>query len=318
MDDITRDVAQRQAAQRQAHNQYVVPAVSSAAPVRHRFSWHDLDRGIQEQILQDAPPHSRRYFTNPRGGFNWAELERGVRAQILNRLVHHEHLPLQVVRRFCTAAEDRSGRLDLERHGLEPWPESIVNSVPTDYWYLFDRDLSTIQNLTFVTQGPLLNVTFSTRFGAFNDEDEDEQWVGTTAQLNDLFSQMKRTYSWTGVRAIRLIRHDGHDSHDPNEDEFTFEFVRRGEHGDEVIEATESFRLSRAQRDELATLLRTRLRMRHREMRELGNRVRTRYWMGGARPGDPPLEHPNGEEWSVRRVPAAAGAAAGAGAVSSQ
>jgi hypothetical protein len=157
MDDIARDVAQRQAAQRQAHNEY---------------------------------------------------------------FVHHEHLPLQVVRRFCTAAEDCSGRVDLERHGLEPWPESIVNSVPTDLRYLFDRYLSTIQNLTFVTQGPLLNVTFRTRFGAFNNGDEDEQWAPTTAQLHDLFSQMKRTYSWKGVRAIRLLRHDGDDDHDPDWDEF--------------------------------------------------------------------------------------------------
>jgi hypothetical protein len=282
MDDIARDVAQRQAAQRQAHNQYVVPAgeedEAAGAPnhagghalIRHRFPWHDLDGGIQEMILQDTPPHSRRYFTNPGGGFNWAELERGVRAQILNRLVHHEHLPLQVVRRFCTAADDRSGRLDLELHGLEPWPESIVNSVPTDYQYLFDRP----------TQGPLLNVTFSTRFWAFNDEDEDEQWVGTTAQLHDLFSQMKRTYSWTGVRAIRLIRHD------PDVDEFTFEFVRRGEHGDEVIEAPDSFLLSRAQRDELAMMFTRRLRMRHSVIRRLGFEHRTR----------------NGEEWSVPRA----------------
>jgi hypothetical protein len=69
-----------------------------------------------------------------------------------------------------------------------------------------------------------------------------------------------------------------------------------------VIEAPDSFRLSRAQRDELAMEFTTRLGLRHREMHELGFEHRTRYWMGGAMPGDPPLEHPNGEEWSVPSV----------------
>jgi hypothetical protein len=98
MDDIARDVAQHQ-----AHNQYVVPAdghgsdepagapAGGHALARHRFPWDELDRDIQEQILQDAQPHARRYFTNPRGGFNWAELELGVRAQI----VRHAHPRVQ-------------------------------------------------------------------------------------------------------------------------------------------------------------------------------------------------------------------------------
>ena len=130
----------------------------------------------------------------------------------------------------------------------------------------------------------------------------------TGPQLDELEAQVQRSYVWTGVHSIRLIRHDGHDHQDPDSDEFTVQFVRRGEHGDEVIQAPRrlagsySFRLSRASRDELGMELTTRLGMRHRVIRRLGFRHRTRYWMGGARPGDPPLEHPNGEEWSVPRA----------------
>jgi hypothetical protein len=273
MDDIARDVSQ-------AHNQYVV----GHARARPRFPWHELNGDVREQILQDAQPHARRYFTNPDGGFNWAGLERGVRAQILRHV------------------DDRSGRLDLWLSGREPWPASYDRT-----YSCFDHDVHTIQHLRFVTQGvlqawpaPLLNVTFSTRLDRWwPDEDVDEIWAPTEAMENELRAQMQRTYCWTGVRAIRLIRNDGAERNDPDDDEFTFQIVRGGEHGDEVIEAPDSFRLSRAQRDEFATLLRTRLRMRHSVIRRLGFRHRTRYWMGGARPGDPPLEHPNGEEWSV-------------------
>ena len=363
MDDIARDVVQRQ-----AHNEYVVatPGPETTTP---RFPWHELDGGVQEMILQDAPVHSRRYFTNPGGGFNWTELERGVRAQILRHV------------------DDRSGRLDLHLRGREPWPASYDSRGHS----CFSHDVHTIQNLRFVTQGvlqawpaALLNVTFSTRLDRWwpdEDEwwpDEDDEareiWAPTAAMEDALYAQVQRTYSWTGVRAIRLIRHDGIERDDYDQDSFTFQIVRSGEHGDEVIEAPESFRLSRAQRDELATLLTTSLGMQHRVMRELGIEHRLRQWWGRA-PGrrarwaeieiareeeryyavfdeqenamfdamddamdnvegharrtrnraacerdrernrralqhfdEDWVEHPNGEEWSVRTVPAAAGA----------
>ena len=134
---------------------------------------------------------------------------------------------------------------------------------------------------------------------------------------------MQRSYVWTGVHSIRLIRHDGDDRHDPGSDEFTVQFVRRGEHGDEVIEVPslenspghdDRLRLTRRERNILRAQLQNTLNLEYRRLPELGNRERTRFWMGGAMPGDPPLVHHNGEEWSVRTVPAAAGAAAGAAA----
>jgi hypothetical protein len=331
MDDISRDVAQRQ-----AHNEYVVPAVSSAAPVRHRFSWQDLDRGIQEQILQDAPPYSRRYFTNPLGGFNWAELERGVRAQILRDTPPHSRRYFTNPRGGFNWTElDAGVRAQIVRHAMT---RVRLQTYGEDYLQEFDPSgnwpVPTIQDLSIVGNGgpqawhalwpapTLLHVTFSQRL---NREELERQWdaaedaqdrvfyprfprLRTGPQLDELESQVQRSYVWTGVHSIRLIRHDGHDHQDPDSDQFTVQFVRRGEHGDEVMQAPRrlagmySFRLSRASRDELAMELTTRLGMRHSVIRRLGFRHRTRYWMGGARPGDPPLEHPNGEEWSVPRA----------------
>jgi hypothetical protein len=253
MDDIARDVVQRQA-QRQApaHNEYVVAwGATRARP----------------------------------GGFNWTELELGVRAQILRHV-------------------ERRRRVDCRLSGREPWPASYDTEGHTS----FDRDLHTIQTLSFVQDeslterdlrrmqawpAALLNVTFSTSLDRWWSDDDvwdpeddiwpdHDTWMPTAAMEDALYAQMQRTYSWTGVRAIRLIRHDGEERDDYDEDEFTFQIVRSGEHGDEVIEAPESFRLSRPQRDELATLLTTRLGMQHRVMRELGIEHRLRHWMGRA------------------------------------
>ena len=289
MDDIARDVVQRQ-----AHNEYVVatPGPETTTP---RFPWHGLDRGIQEQILQDAQPHARRYFTNPGGGFNWTELDRGVRAQIL--------------RHVCD-------RIDLQLHGQEPWPASYDRQGHT----FADYDLPTIQNLSFVTQdlderdfrrmpadftrmpARLLHVTFSTRLWR-----TEPTGAPTRAMEVALYAQMQRTYSWTDVRAIRLIRHDGIERDAYNQDFFTFQIVRRGEHGDEVIEAPESFRLSWRERHELERQLTTRLGMRYRVMRELGFRERpdSDYedeYSVYDRERDLLAEMPNGVEWSVLPV----------------
>lgn len=294
MDDIARDVVQRQ-----AHNEYVVaaPGPETTTP---RFPWHGLDRDIQEQILQDAQPHARRYFTNPGGGFNWTELDRGVRAQIL--------------RHVCD-------RVDLQLHGEEPWPASYDRQGHTfdDY-----DDLPTIQNLSFVTQDPderdfrrmpadftrmparPLHVTFSTRLWRHRTE---PTWAPTRAMEDALYAQMQRTYTWTDVHAIRLIRHVQLPD-EPWADYFTFQIVRRGEHGDEVIEAPESFRLRRRERDELDRQLSTRLGMQYRMMRELGFRT----W-----PDDDGFDNyvsdreltyaemPNGLEWRLLPVPAGSG-----------
>jgi hypothetical protein len=299
MDDIARDVVQRQ-----AHNEDVVaaPGPETTTP---RFPWDDLDRGIQEQILQDAPPHSRRYFTNPRGGFNWAELERGVRAQIVRHALPRVHVQ--------THGEDY----------LERFDASGTWSVPT------------ILDLTVVGRGveqawhalwpapTLLQVTFSKRLDReqlewewFEAEDDQARGRGfydfpprrTGPQLAELQAQMQRTYSWTDVRAIRLIRHVRH----PDvlvADYYTFQIVRRGEHGDEVIEAPESFELSRTQRDELERQLSTRLGMRYRVMRELGFRIWPdddyEYYVYDRERANG--EMPNGIEWSVLPVPAGSG-----------
>jgi hypothetical protein len=302
MDDIARDVVQRQAPhERQAHNEYVV-ARPETTP---RFPWHGLDRDIQEQILQDAQPLARRYFTNPGGGFNWAELERGVRAQIL--------------RHVCD-------RIDLQLHGHEPWPASYDRQGHTFDADDLEQDLPTIQNLSFVTQGHderdfrrmpadfrrmparLLHVTFSTRLWRPRTSTAPT-WAPTRAMEDALYAQMQRTYSWTDVCAIRLIRHLRHPD-EPLADYYTFQIVRRGEHGDEVIEAPESFQLSRRERDELERQLSTRLGMQYRVMRELGFRtwpsdfahmglVYDRERANG--------EYPNGLEWSVLPVPAGSG-----------
>ena len=271
--------------------------------VKDKFPWKDMKPDIQEQILQDVQPHARRYFTNPDGGFNWTELERGVRAQILRHALPRVHVQ--------THGEDYLEQFDPSGN----WP------VPT------------ILDLTIVGRGDrqawhalwpaptLLQVTFSQRLDRSQlewqwDAAEDAQNRGyerfpprrTGPQLAELEAQVQRTYSWTGVRGNRLIRHIQHPD-EPMADEFTFQIVRRGEHGDEVIEAPESFRLSRRERDELERQLSTRLGMRYRVMRELGFRT----W-----PDDDYGEYvydrerangemPNGLEWSVLPVPAGSG-----------
>ena len=56
MDDIARDVVQRQ-----AHNEYVVASGTTRARPRARpratprLPWHELDGGVQEMILQEFP-----------------------------------------------------------------------------------------------------------------------------------------------------------------------------------------------------------------------------------------------------------------------
>ena len=265
MDDIARDVVQRQAPhERQAHNEYVVTTTP-------RFPWHGLDRDIQEQILQDAQPHARRYVTNPGGGFNWAQLERGVRAQILQDApVHSRRYFTNPRGGFNWAELERGVRAQIVRHALVSSSRVHVQTHGEDYLEQFDPSgnwpVPTILDLTIVGRGAeqawhalwcadaaptLLQVTFSQRLDRaqlssewFEAEDDQARGRGfydfpprrTGPQLAELEAQVQRSYVWTGVHSIRLIRHDGDDEHNPRMDEFTVQFVRRGEHGDEVIE----------------------------------------------------------------------------------
>jgi hypothetical protein len=242
MDDIACDVAQRQAAQRQAHNQYVVPAVSSATPVRHRFPWHDLDGGIQEQILQDAPPHSRRYFTNPGGGFNWAELERGVRAQIRRHLqeatrrsVSWTHLSWQNWPVPYHAINHRSWR-----------SQRIRNIQRLPMWFTLSFDLIPESVLDVA---PRMTVTFSTQLrpeafltsqaaerrrhntGAQNNDREFREL--SASELESLCAQMDRTTRWRNVHTIRVIGWPNNGPTSRN-DKNNFEFVSTDQHGNEV------------------------------------------------------------------------------------
>ncbi len=73
-----------------AHNPYLTGASTDGF-----FPWKDLEPHLQERILQLAPAHLRRYFTNPDGGFNWAELDPGLRAQIRN-LVRDQWRPVDL------------------------------------------------------------------------------------------------------------------------------------------------------------------------------------------------------------------------------
>jgi hypothetical protein len=227
-------------------------------------------------------------------------------------------------------------RAHVQTHG-EDWLQEFD---PSGNW-----PVPTIQNLSIAGPSPLpealhalwpaptlLQVTFSQRLDRSQLERrwnaaEDAQNRGyddyerfpprrTGPQLAELEAQVQRSYVWTGVHSIRLIRHDGDNFLDPGSDEFTVQFVRRGEHGDEVIEVPsvdnspghdDRLRLTKRERNTLRAQLAATLAMRHRFMPELGNRERPRYFMGGGRPAA--FVHPNGEEWSVRTVPAAAGAA---------
>jgi len=292
--------------------------------VKDKFPWRDLDADIQEQILQDVPQNLRRYFTDPDGGFNWRTLPPGIGAQIVR------HIPRTRVDLQGVIVAVPSQQFDPTFRWFAPTlvDLSFVGSGPPQAWHaLWPSRAATPLQVTFSQR--LDRESLERTWGHIENHDPEEDefvqdyYAGfpprrTGDRLDELEAQVQRTYVWT-VHAIRLIRHDGDDWQDPDFDEFSVEFVRRGALGDEVIALDEvlavdgvttaedpSVQLTRAQRDELARQLTTRLGLRHRVMHELGNRERTLFWMDGPRRrmgrrrhDDPPLEHPNGEEWSV-------------------
>ena len=294
-------------------NMYLVRTASGLRTgVKDKFPWKDLDPDIQEQILQHVPYDLRRYFTDHAGGFNWTELDAGVRAQIVR------HIPRTRVDLQGVVVETPNQAFDRRFSWFAPTlvDLSFVGSGPPQAWHaLWPSQAATPLRVTFSQR---LDREFLERTWDRMENPEDEFFREhfsnypprrTGHQLDELAAQVHRRYVWT-VHAIRLIRHDGHMDFDPDEDEFSVEFVRRGALGDEVIALDEvlrvdgvttpenpSFRLSSAQRVFLARQLTTRLGLRHRVMRELGNRERELYWMGG--PRGHTIEHPIGEEWSV-------------------
>jgi hypothetical protein len=258
MDDIARDVAQRQdaqrqAAQRQAHNEYVVPAVSSAAPVRRRFPWHDLDRRIQEQILRDAPPHSRRYFTNPDGRFDWTELDAGVRAQI------RRHLQ-EATRRSVSFTVMISQNWPVPYHAVNSrrWRSQRIRNIqdlPMSFTLSFDLIRASVLHFA-----PRMTVTFSTQLRPedfLRRQAAERRRSNTSPQYNDrefrelsaseleaLCAQMDRTTRWRNVHTIRVIGwpHNGTES---TNDKYSFEFVSTDQHGNEVTSTLDTISVYR-------------------------------------------------------------------------
>ena len=243
MDDIARDVVQRQAPQ--AHNEYVV-ARPETTP---RFPWHGLDRDIQEQILQDAQPHARRYFTNPGGGFNWAELERGVRAQILQNL-----------------QEATRRRVSWRHMAYQNWPVPYYNTSRTEWrsqrirnvqslpmWFTLSFDLIPESVLDVA---PQMTVTFSTQLqpeAFLRSEAAARRRHNNAAQHNDrefrelsaselesLCAQMDRTTRWRNVHTIRVIAWPINGPRASAGDEYSFEFVSTDQHGNEVTSTLDS------------------------------------------------------------------------------
>jgi hypothetical protein len=273
MDNIARDVAQRQAAQRQPHNEYVVPAVpsavSSAAPVRHRFPWHDLDRRIQEQILRDAPPHSRRYFTNPDGGFDWTELDAGVRAQI------RRHLQ-EATRRSVSFTDTSSQNWPVPYHAINSrsWRSQRIRNIehlPMSFTLSFDLIRASVLHVA-----PRMTVTFSTQLRPedfLRSQAAERRRSNTSPQYNDrefrelsaselesLCAQMHRTTRWRNVHTIRVIGWPINGTESTN-DKYTFEFVSTDQHGNEVTSTLDTISVYRDQKNNLEARFRRELRL---------------------------------------------------------
>jgi hypothetical protein len=258
MDDIARDVSSAQArdvVQRQAphepHNEYVVAETTTP-----RFPWHGLDRDIQEQILQDAQPHARRYFTNPGGGFNWAELERGVRARILQNL-----------------QEATRRRVSWRHMAYQNWPVPYYNTsrrawmsqrirniehLPMWFTLSFERIPASVLDVA-----PQMTVTFSTQLrpeeflthqahGRRRHNTADNEFRELSAsELESLRAQMDRTIHWRNVHTIRVIAWPINGPQASPGDEFSFEFVSTDQHGNEVTSTLDSIYAHRDHKNRL-------------------------------------------------------------------
>jgi hypothetical protein len=212
--------------------------------VQHKFPWKDLDPDVQAQILQDAPQHARRYFTNPDGGFNWTELDRGIRAQIRQQL-------RDITRR----------QVVIDGHDFVDWP--VPYNMRND---MHDGSLKMRWSLSFervresvLHTAPLLTVTF--RHSLIRAEFAEAQAAQSefhngnnelsASELDSLCAQMDRTRRWRNVHTIRLIRWPGIDPSDDHFDRYSFEFVSTDEHGNEVTSTFDTLSIDARLEDDL-------------------------------------------------------------------
>ena len=191
--------------------------------VRQKFPWKDLVADIQERILHDAPPHSRRYFTNPDGGFNWAELDPGIRQSIRGLLGS-----LRVVHTWYR------GR-DLQ--GIPPSAEMFVREIWGRSRITLRQEFAIERSRHSVcSHGPRDKLTVSL------SENMPIHWSGyryCAAHGHPLNraaveAAMNLAQTWTDVSKIRLPLAPG------RRDVSNIEFVRQRRHGEAIVSETVS------------------------------------------------------------------------------